>query len=200
MSDREGLPGIRHKLAERLFHWLMAASVVALLATAFLPIVGIRFAWLPLHWTAGVALTLLVLFHIGRAVLVNGLAAMSPRGADLVEVGRAVLGRPADDLAPAKYDAFQKGIHVSVLLAVLVLVATGLAMLVKIDTSFWKRDPAVLSDLSWGYIYVAHGAAALVLLFLVILHVYFAILPEHRAFLRAMIVGRGPALARGGKS
>lgn len=199
MSERNAQPGIRHKLAERLFHWVMAAAVIVLLATALLPILGVRFGWIPIHWTAGVVLSAAVLFHIFRAVFVNRLADMVPGPTDLREAGRVALGRPTGDLRPAKYDAFQKGFHAAAAATVLALVATGLAMLFKIDTTFWRRDPAVLSDATWGYIYVIHGAASLVLLFLVILHIYFAILPEHRAFLRAMIAGRGPGLARGDK-
>ena len=30
----------RHKLVDRAYHWLMAASLLTLLATAFLPILG----------------------------------------------------------------------------------------------------------------------------------------------------------------
>ena len=35
---------VRHRLPDRIFHWVMAASVLALLATGFLPILGVRFA------------------------------------------------------------------------------------------------------------------------------------------------------------
>src|SRR5262252_10063861 len=47
----------RHLLADRIYHWLMAACVLTLLATAFLPIIGYKFEWLGLHWTTGVALS-----------------------------------------------------------------------------------------------------------------------------------------------
>ena len=35
----------RHTLMARLFHWVMAASMFTLLFTAFLPIAGVKFAW-----------------------------------------------------------------------------------------------------------------------------------------------------------
>ena len=38
----------------------MAACVLTLLATAFLPIIGVKFDWLGLHWMTGVVLALLV--------------------------------------------------------------------------------------------------------------------------------------------
>src|SRR6476620_2235310 len=47
----------RHTLAARLFHWVMAASMFVLLFTAFLPVVGIKFAWVQWHWIAGLVLT-----------------------------------------------------------------------------------------------------------------------------------------------
>src|SRR6266478_3260029 len=35
----------RHSFMARVFHWVMAASMFTLLFSAFLPIVGIKFAW-----------------------------------------------------------------------------------------------------------------------------------------------------------
>jgi hypothetical protein len=35
----------RHSLLARLFHWVMAAAMFVLLFTAFLPVVGVQFAW-----------------------------------------------------------------------------------------------------------------------------------------------------------
>ena len=40
----------RHSLAARLFHWVMAAAMFALLITAFLPKVGVEFPWVTYHW------------------------------------------------------------------------------------------------------------------------------------------------------
>ena len=51
---------MRHRGADRLYHWLMAVSVLTLLGTAFLPILGWKFAWLDAHWIAGVVLVALV--------------------------------------------------------------------------------------------------------------------------------------------
>jgi len=59
----------RHSVIDRLYHWLMAECVLVLMATAFLPIMGYKFEWLDLHWTTGIALSVLVLIHIVRAVI-----------------------------------------------------------------------------------------------------------------------------------
>ena len=58
----------RHKVLDRLYHWLMAICIFTLMATAFLPILGIKFEWLDIHWITGVALAVLVIFHIVRAI------------------------------------------------------------------------------------------------------------------------------------
>ena len=70
--ERAGLPAqiTRHGFVARAFHWVMAFAMLALLFTAFLPIVGVRFAWVQWHWMAGVLLTSSVLFHIFHATFV----------------------------------------------------------------------------------------------------------------------------------
>ena len=65
----------RHRLVDRLYHWAMAACVLTLMATAFLPIVGIKFEWLTIHWTTGLVLAALVSFHIVRATIWQDLSA-----------------------------------------------------------------------------------------------------------------------------
>jgi cytochrome b subunit of formate dehydrogenase len=196
MTEEHRSPGVRHRLADRLFHWIMAISVIVLGTTAFLPIIGIKFDWLPIHWITGVVLTISILFHLYRVLVVHGLSGMAPGTDDLREVARGVFGGGNEGLKPAKYDAFQKGYHWAASLTILLIVFTGLLMLAKIDTSFWRRDPSILADNTWGAVYVLHGAGSMLILFLVILHVYFGLLPEHRAYLSAMLRGRGPALAR----
>ena len=60
---------LRHHLADRLYHWTMAAALLTCLFTAFLPILGWKFEWVTAHWIAGIVLTAAILFHIVRAVL-----------------------------------------------------------------------------------------------------------------------------------
>jgi cytochrome b subunit of formate dehydrogenase len=42
---------------------------------------------------------------------------------------------------------------------------------------------------AWGVTYVLHDLAALLAVTLVMIHVYFALIPENRMYLRAMIRG-----------
>lgn len=196
MQSEAGETGTRHKWPDRAFHWIMAVSVIVLSGSAFLPIAGIRFDWVPVHWISGLVLTAAILFHIGRIAFVHGIAEMLP-GADDVREALAGFSKSAAHLSPAKYDVFQKSYHWTAAIVVLALTVTGLLMLLKIDTPFWRRDPSILTDHQWGLVYVVHGLTALAILFLIIVHIYFALLPEHRDLLRAMITGRGRKLARG---
>ncbi|MGI9425610.1 MAG: cytochrome b/b6 domain-containing protein [Hyphomicrobiaceae bacterium] len=183
---------IRHAVADRLFHWVMAASVIVLGASAFLPILGVKFDWIPIHWISGIVLTAAVLFHLWRALVVHGLSEMLPKRADVTMIRRDLLLQRVPDEVSGKFDIFQKLYHWAVAVIILLLVATGLIMLLKIDTQFWNRNPSILSEASWGIVYVTHGASALVLIFLFILHLYFSFLPEHRALLSSMVLGSGP--------
>lgn len=194
-SQEDELPGrlIRHRLADRLFHWVMAVSVVVLLATAFLPILGYRFDWVPIHWIAGLVLTAVTVFHIVRASIWQSLGAIVPGPRDAVDswrIFRRALGSRA--IAPVrqgKYSVAQKLYHLAITVLVLVLIVTGLLMLAKIDTTLWQRNPYFLASSTWGVVYVLHGYASMALITLLVIHVYFAVRPEKLFFTRSMIVG-----------
>ena len=46
----EGRRVVRHESIDRIFHWLMAASIFVLIFTGTAPILGLRIAWLNIHW------------------------------------------------------------------------------------------------------------------------------------------------------
>jgi cytochrome b subunit of formate dehydrogenase len=172
----------RHRAIDRVFHWITAIAVLLLLASAFLPILGLKFSWVPLHWITGVVLTVAVLFHTVRSTIFRRMKCMLiwPR-----HVREFAQGRRA-----AKYTLPQKLMHAVMGFAVLVATVTGVVMLAKIDTPFWERDPYLFDAGTWGIVYVLHGAASLVILTLTMAHIYFALLPEKRGYLRAMIGGQ----------
>lgn len=166
----------RHAGIDRLFHWLTALAVLTLMATGLLPHAGLRFDWVAVHWMTGLALTALVIFHILRSVLWQRLANMF----SLAVRGNAVR---------SKYSVAQKLMHLAMTLMALSAVVTGLLMLKKIRTPLLLRDPYYLNADTWGVVYFIHGLAAIVAVTLVMVHVYFALIPENRAYLRAMIRG-----------
>jgi cytochrome b subunit of formate dehydrogenase len=166
----------RHALVDRWFHWVTAATMIALLATGLLPVLGIRFAWVDLHSIAGVLLTAAVLLHVLRAVTVQGLRAMHLRFRDLTRA------------RPGKYSLPQKLMHLAWTVATLLAIGTGLVLLKKAGV-FLARDPYLLTLKTWGLVTVLHDLAALLAVFLIMVHVYFGVLPEKRMYLRSMLRG-----------
>jgi cytochrome b subunit of formate dehydrogenase len=183
---------VRHALVDRLFHWVGAVCVLILLGTAFLPIIGIEFGWVTVHWVTGLVLIAAVLFHIVR-VLVRGTFGSMWLGradvADALDVVSATLKRQLPTRRPGKYSVAQKLIHHAFAVVVLTTLVTGGLMLARVDTPWWQRNPYLLADATWGIVYVLHGLAALLLITMVMMHVYFALRPEKLKFTRAMILG-----------
>lgn len=184
---------VRHALIDRIGHWFMAACVIVLLSTAFLPILGVEFAWVTIHWTTGLALTLGVLAHTFRSIFFKSLRSIWFDAGDIRDVVSNLqwnlrrTDKPPSK--PGKYSVAQKFIHHAFAAVVLTTIVTGGLMLAKIDTPWWQRDPYFLDDASWGVVYVLHDFSALTLITMVITHVYFAFRPEKLQFFRSMLVG-----------
>ena len=183
----------RHSLVARLFHWVMAASMLTLLLTAFLPRVGVEFDWITYHWIAGIVLTASIVFHVIHASFWLDFWAIWPDRTDLQDAWRR-MRRFAGIAAPpprrfAKYPLENKGYHAAIVVTALSSIGTGLVMLTRVQTIFFHRDPYAFADLTWGLIYVAHGLAGVGLITLVMVHVYFAIRPEKLDITTSMIVG-----------
>src|SRR5262252_4122242 len=89
----------RYFLVARLFHWIMAVAMFALLFTAFLPKVGVQFNWVTYHWIAGTVLTLSILFHIVHATFYLDFWSIWPDRSDF-EDGRRRLQRFLGKSAP----------------------------------------------------------------------------------------------------
>lgn len=184
---------IRHRAPDRVLHWIVAVSVLALLATAFLPILGIEFAWVAIHWWSGLVLILAVTIHVLRSLFAKklGLVWIGFRDLkDAIRIAKFSL-RATSEMPPkpGKYSFAQKFIHLAFAVVVLGACVTGALMMVKVDTPWWQRNPYWLSDDTWGVIYVVHGLSALLLITMVMSHVYFALRPEKAMFLRSMVVG-----------
>ncbi|MEA2660116.1 MAG: formate dehydrogenase subunit gamma [Candidatus Binatota bacterium] len=183
----------RHSLAARLFHWIMAAAMLTLLFTAFLPKVGFQFDWVTYHWIAGIVLTVSIVFHVIHASFWLDFWSIWPDRVDLRDAGRRALrfiGRPAP--APrkfAKYPLDNKLYHLAIVMTGLSVILTGVFMLFRVRTIFFARDPYLFSDMTWGLMYVLHGLAGVGLIALVMIHVYFAIRPEKLAITKSMIYG-----------
>jgi hypothetical protein len=117
-----GEPVKRHSLAARLFHWIMAASMLTLLFTAFLPKVGVQFDWVKYHWMAGVVLTASILFHLIHATFFMDFWSIWPDAIDIRDAGnrwkRATGGTAPPPRRFAKYPLENKMYHLGLLHAV----------------------------------------------------------------------------------
>jgi len=191
MSIPERVP--RHSLTARLFHWIMALSMLALLVTAFLPKVGIQFDWVTYHWIAGLLLTVSILFHIFHSSFVLDFWSIWPDKTDIgdaINRLRSFFGKPAP--APsrfAKYPLENKLYHLSVMVAGLAVIGTGLFMMKRVDSLFTPRNPYLFSDMTWGMMYVLHGLAGVGFIALILIHVYMGVRPEKLPITKSMIFG-----------
>ena len=182
----------RHSLVARAFHWVMAASMFTLLITAFLPIVGIRFAWVTWHWMAGLVLTASILFHIIHASFWLDFWSIWVGPKDIPEIKAEIqreLGKDVPGPKPAKYPLGHRLYHLTIVIAGLAAVATGMFMMVRVQTPLFTRNPYLFGDGTWGFVYVTHGLAGVGLVGLVIAHVYFAVRPEKWWITKSMVFG-----------
>jgi cytochrome b subunit of formate dehydrogenase len=183
----------RHSRVARGFHWLMAASMFTLLFTAFLPKVGVEFPWVTYHWIAGTVLTASVVFHVIHASFWLDFWAIWPDKTDLQDAVRR-LRRFFGQAVPAprrfaKYPLENKGFHAAIIATGLSVIVTGVFMMSRVRTIFFPRNPYLFSDMTWGWMYVAHGLAGVAVIALVMIHVYFGIRPEKRPITKSMIFG-----------
>lgn len=191
-------PGIpervtRHSLSARVFHWLMSATMIVLLVTAFVPVVGLQFPWVTIHWIAGVGLLATIVYHIVHATFWQDIMAMWI-GKDDVQAGRAhvkgFFGKKGESTPkPGKYPVDHKLYHNTVSVVTVAAIVTGLLMMVRVDTPFWTRNPYILGDTTWGFVYVVHGISGVALITLVMAHIYFAVRPDKWWITRSMIAG-----------
>ena len=183
----------RHSLTARLFHWIMAVSMVTLLFTAFLPKMGVPFDWVTYHWIAGSVLTVSILFHIIHASFFMDFWSIWPDRIDLRDAWRRILRFVGKSAPPpdrfAKYPLENKLYHGAIIAAGLSSIVTGVFMMFRVRTIFFPRNPYLFSDMTWGLMYVLHGLAGVGLIALIMMHVYFGLRPEKRDITKSMIFG-----------
>jgi cytochrome b subunit of formate dehydrogenase len=186
----------RHSLAARLFHWIMAVAMLALLITAFLPRVGVQFPWVAIHWIAGFWLTVAIIFHIIHASFFMDFWSIWPDRID-IEDGKRRWLRATGKTAPAprrfaKYPMENKMYHLIIVLAGLSAIVTGVFMMKRVQVPWLTRNPYLFSDMTWGLMYVLHGLAGVGLIALIMVHIYFALRPEKLVITKSMVFGTIP--------
>ncbi|MBM3772275.1 MAG: cytochrome b/b6 domain-containing protein [Acidimicrobiia bacterium] len=183
----------RHTFMARVFHWVMAASMFVLLLTSFLPIVGVKFAWVWWHWMAGLVLTGSIIYHIIHASFFLDFWSIWVSPKDIPEIKAELmreLGREVSAPKPAKYPMGNRLYHLAIVVVGLTAAISGILMMSRVRTPVFTRNPYVFSDTTWGFTYVLHGLAGVGLVGLVIAHVYFALRPEKLWITKSMIFGK----------
>ena len=184
----------RHSLAARLFHWVMAISMLVLLVTGFFPIVGIQFPWVTIHWIAGVVLTISIIYHIVHSTFFLDFWSIWILPADLAEAAARVKrqlgqGGEGEIKKHGKYPLDHKLYHTSVMLAGLAVIATGLVMMFRIENALVARNAYLLAEETWGLMYPLHGLGAVLFVMLTLTHIYFAVRPDKIWLTKSMIFG-----------
>ena len=102
----------RHTLATRLNHWLMAGSILLLVFTSFLPIQGIKFAWVTIHWVAGLVFTASIIFHTIYALICQDWRSMWVELKEFSDLFSSMAGQLNKlKVSPGKYWLLQKLYH-----------------------------------------------------------------------------------------
>lgn len=189
LEFRKGKTGIaprvlRHTAMARAFHWGMSLATLILLVTGLSQVLGLPAGGGTLHWAAGLALVIVVAWHVIHAIVWQDVRSMWMNPEDvraaLVAARYAASLHGPPSLPAGKYPWSRKLHHNLVATSAAVAMATGSLMMVRIDTPLWVGNPAFLSPTTWGWLYLAHGLAAVGLIVLITAHVYFALRPERR--------------------
>ena len=163
----------------------MAAAMFALLFTAFLPKVGVKFPWVTYHWIAGIVLIASILFHIVHATFFMDFWSIWP---DKTGHRRTPCNRlqPHAGANPRRRRAASPSIRLRTRCITCIIVLTGLSvaitgffMMFRVRTPFFTRNPYLFGDMTWGMMYVLHGLAGVGLIALIMVHVYFACGPRN---------------------
>jgi cytochrome b subunit of formate dehydrogenase len=177
----EGRRVVRHESIDRLFHWVMAGSILVLIFTGIAPIIGLRISWLNIHNISGLLLAFIVIVHIIRSLFWQDFKS--------IVLGPRDFGEPFDSAKkPGKYSFEQKGMHWAVTVVALAVIITGLLMYMQIDTPFWNRTNS-MPESQLGLVFLLHGLSTLALVALAATHIYFALRPEKLFYTRSMISG-----------
>jgi cytochrome b subunit of formate dehydrogenase len=183
----------RHTLWARVFHWVMAASMLVLLVTGFFPIIGIQFAWVTIHWIAGVVLTISILYHIVHATFFLDFWSIWILPDDMDEAVQRVkrqMGQEAGEVQKhGKYPLDHKLYHTAVMLAGLAVIGTGLVMMFRIENVLVPRNAYLLAEETWGLMYTLHGLGSVLFVMLTLTHIYFAIRPDKFWLTKSMLFG-----------
>lgn len=192
---------LRHSLAVRIGHWLIATSglLLCLSGIGFMPLYG-RFYlnavpglhWISnfetqmhLHYLAAMVFSAAVCFHLVFHLRRREFAAL-PRQGDLRESGQLLRAMLSGGEEPphGKFLAEQRLAYLAIGLVSLLLIATGLVL-------SWKNGGQVVPDPTFiQWVTLLHLAATFLFLALVATHLAGLLLKANRPLLPSMLTGK----------
>ena len=186
----------------------MAASMLVLLVTAFVPWLGLEFAWVTIHWIAGAVLILTIIYHVIHSIVWQDFLSMMSMGAKdfreaMSHFRHLLSSKSPEPEKPGKYPFDHRMYHWGIVVTSLAAIVTGVLMTLRIKTPFWEPnayyplvDQAVAGmnemgepGVATGWVFVIHGIAGVAFIIMVAAHIYFAIRPDKRYYLWGMIRG-----------
>lgn len=185
----------RHGKSARISHWVLAVAVIALLVTAFVPMLGLQFPWVTIHWIAGIVLGIYIVYHLLDTLVRLSWGKMWIGFRDIADSfsrTKDFFNRAEDPSKhPGKWALENKLFHHVLALAGFAVVISGVLMMARIDTWFWSANPYVFefTDADWGLVFLIHGVSAVAFIGLIMLHVYLALRPENLWITRSMLLG-----------
>ena len=183
---------LRHSLTARLFHWSMSTTMFVLLVTAFFPILGLQFDWVPWHYWAGAIFTGIIVWHVVHTTVWLDFWSIWAGPKDIPAFKALMLretGKIKAAPRPAKYPLGNQLYHWILTVVGLTVIITGIMMMFRIPTPFFTSNQYLVSEQAWGWVYVLHGLVGVSLVGLVVAHIYFALRPDHWWLTKAMIFG-----------
>jgi formate dehydrogenase subunit gamma len=199
VAAASGLPEkiTRHGKSARYSHWLLAAATLTLVVTAFVPMLGLMFPWVTVHWLAGLILAAYTVYHTVDTVVRKSWGKMLPIGPREM---RESVSRTTSFLnaregiaeqRPGKWGVENKVFHHLTALAGFGVIFTGIVMMLRIKTWFWEANPYFndISETTVGLVFLIHGVSAASFVGLLMAHIYFALRPDKLWFTRSMFKG-----------
>jgi len=141
---------------------------------------------------AGLLLTASIIFHIFHSIFAMDFWSIWVGPKDIPEIKAEFLreiGKEPPGPKPGKYPLGNRLYHLVVMIAGLIVVASGIVMMYRVRTPVFDRNPYLFSDQTWGVTYVLHGLSGVGFVGLVIAHIYFALRPEKLWITRSMLLG-----------
>lgn len=191
---------LRHSLAVRMTHWIIAFSGIILLFSGFMQLpMGKRYniikipglAWadnfevtLLVHYLSAALFTAAVFFHLFYHLKRNEFGIL-PRPGDLRSSIKGFLAMFGMGKEPAhgKFQAKQRVIYTIIGLTIMVLVITGLIK------SYKNLGSIVLDPIFLQVVAFTHTIAGMLFMMLFIAHVAALMLKNHRPMIPSMITG-----------